>query len=195
MENLANFLTAHLNSFDATTPPDVVLSQQMRHPTGYICPQGSVSTSTCPIIPIQEFRSESPFSTVLYPTPVTMTGKWMFEAIVSTPGIMQVGWTAVGCKWTDEKGIGDFFNSYGYDGKRLKVFANFDSRNYGVRWVSGDVIGCCIDLDGGTITYYSNGKSLGTLPVSIDRSLNYVPGISIMSNEKAILNIGDYPFM
>lgn len=166
----------------------------MRHPTGYISAFGEVSTDTCPIIPIQEFKSESSFATVIYPTPVTNSGKWMFEAIISTPGIMQVGWTVPGCQWTDDCGVGDYFNSFGYDGKRMKLFMK-NGKDYGTRWVSGDVIGCCIDLNESTITYYCNGKSLGTLHARIDRNLRFVPGISIAKGERAILNIGDYPFM
>ena len=195
IENLNTLLTAHLDGYDITTPPDVMVDQQMRHPTGYLSSFGNVSINTCPIVPMQEFKAESPFATVLYPTPVTRTGKWMFEAIVSTPGIMQVGWTVPGCRWTDTDGVGDYFNSFGYDGKRLRLFMNKASKSYGMRWVSGDVIGCCIDFDGLSISYYCNGRPLGTLHPKLDKNLNYVPGVSISKNERVILNIGDFPFM
>ena len=167
----------------------------MRHPTGFLNSHGSTDIEACPIVPFQEHKSTSPFATVLYPTPVTGSGKWMFEVIISTPGLSQVGWTVPGCQWTDRDGVGDFHNSFGYDGKRLKLFANGSSKDYGARWVSGDVIGCCLDLDESTITFYSNGKSLGTIHSRIDRMLRYVPGISIHSNERVILNVGDFPFM
>ena len=32
---------------------------------------------------------------------------------------------------------------------------------YGVAWSSGDIIGSCIDLDRGEISFYRNGVSLG----------------------------------
>ena len=44
-------------------------------------------------------------------------------------------------------------DSYAYDGKRQKVW-NKGSRKYGEAWMVGDVIGCCLDLDAGTISYY-----------------------------------------
>lgn len=31
---------------------------------------------------------------------------------------------------------------------------------YGERWAAGDTIGCCIDLDAGSMRYLRNGKDL-----------------------------------
>jgi Kip1 ubiquitination-promoting complex protein 1 len=31
---------------------------------------------------------------------------------------------------------------------------------YGEQWAAGDVIGCCIDLDAGSMRFYRNGKDL-----------------------------------
>ena len=47
-----------------------------------------------------------------------------------------------------------------YDGKRLCKW-NGPSSPYGQAWTSGDVIGCCIDLDAREISFYRNGVSLG----------------------------------
>lgn len=31
---------------------------------------------------------------------------------------------------------------------------------YGEHWAAGDVIGCCLDLDAGTMRFYRNGRDL-----------------------------------
>jgi len=46
------------------------------------------------------------------------------------------------------------------DGKRVRKW-NVRSQIYGEAWASGDVIGSCIDLDRGEISFYRNGVSLG----------------------------------
>ena len=46
------------------------------------------------------------------------------------------------------------------DGKRVRKW-NVRSQVYGEAWSSGDIIGSCIDLDRGEISFYRNGVSLG----------------------------------
>jgi Kip1 ubiquitination-promoting complex protein 1 len=64
-------------------------------------------------------------------------------------------------------------------------------------WATGDVIGCAIDMDNGTITYYRNGKSLG---VAFDNvrvhgpGLAYFPALSLSYVEVVMLNFGGLPF-
>lgn len=68
---------------------------------------------------------------------------------------------------------------------------------YGEAWVQGDVIGCAIDLDEGTISFYRNGHSLG---VAFDRvrtmqpTLAYFPSVSLSHTERCSLNFGAKPF-
>jgi len=44
-----------------------------------------------------------------------------------------------------QKGVGDFPDTYAYDGKRVKKWS-VASKPYGQAWLPGDVIGCTIDL-------------------------------------------------
>jgi Kip1 ubiquitination-promoting complex protein 1 len=48
----------------------------------------------------------------------------------------------------NQEGVGDFLNSYAFDGKRVKKWHTLSS-TYGEPWVVGDVIGCAMDLDAG----------------------------------------------
>jgi hypothetical protein len=45
----------------------------------------------------------------------------MYEVVVETQGIMQLGWTTLQCRFTNEEGVGDSPDSYAIDGKRSKV--------------------------------------------------------------------------
>ena len=50
--------------------------------------------------------------------------------------------------------------------------------SYGQEWARGDIIGCMIDLDLGTISFARNGQSLGQAFASI-RRLEYYPAASL----------------
>lgn len=123
-------------------------------------------------------------------------GKWMYEVILETAGIQQLGWAALSCLFTDYIGVGDVEDSYAFDGKRLKKW-NRSDKPYGQSWVVGDVIGCCIDLDCDEISFYRNGVLLG---VAFDRvrkmgpGLGYFPAISLSQGERCDLNFGARPF-
>ena len=49
--------------------------------------------------------------------------------------------------------VGDTVNSYAYDGSRVRKW-NVSTCKYGEEWLSGDIIGCTIDLDSGVIEFY-----------------------------------------
>ncbi len=50
-----------------------------------------------------------------------LVGKWMYEATLETDGIMQLGWSTVEAKFTNEEGVGDDRDTYALDGQRKKV--------------------------------------------------------------------------
>ena len=124
-------------------------------------------------------------------------GKWMYEVELETAGVQQIGWATLTCPFTDRKGVGDAEDSYAFDGKRVKKWNN-ESKPYGQPWVIGDVIGCCIDLDEGKISFYRNGESMGVAFTGIRQSscesINYYPAISLSQREKCFLNFGGRPF-
>jgi len=123
-------------------------------------------------------------------------GRWMFEATLGTAGIQQLGWATVSCPFTCEEGVGDAVDSYAYDGKRVRKWSE-GPQTYGQPWVAGDVIGCCIDLDIGEISFYRNGFPLGVAYEGV-RTLEprqgYFPAISLSHSERCELNFGGRPF-
>ncbi|KAL6050735.1 E3 ubiquitin-protein ligase RKP [Balamuthia mandrillaris] len=96
------------------------------------------------------------------------TGRWYFEVeLLHTTGHpnMQLGWLTNPFD-VDSRlhyGVGDDSHSWGFDGFRLMRYYNGKQpRDYGERqWQNGDRIGCCLDLDASTISYYLNGCYLG----------------------------------
>ncbi|KAG7983064.1 hypothetical protein I3843_04G085400 [Carya illinoinensis] len=123
-------------------------------------------------------------------------GKWMYEVILETSGIQQLGWVTLSCPFTDHKGVGDAEDSYAFDGRREKKW-NKEAESYGQSWVVGDVIGCCIDLDCDQISFYRNGISLGVAFHEIRKigpECGYYPAISLSQGERCELNFGSRPF-
>ncbi|MQM00935.1 hypothetical protein Taro_033681 [Colocasia esculenta] len=123
-------------------------------------------------------------------------GKWMYEVVLETSGVQQLGWATLMCPFTDRKGVGDADDSYAFDGRRVRKW-NKEAKPYGQPWVVGDVIGCCIDLGEGKISFYRNGISLGVAFEGIRRNgaeLSYYPAVSLSEGERCNLNFGSRPF-
>ncbi|KAE9601286.1 putative transcription factor C2H2 family [Lupinus albus] len=140
-------------------------------------------------------ESLSNFSSVRANTCV-WKGKWMYEVVLETSGIQQLGWATLHCPFTDDRGVGDADDSYAYDGRRVSKW-NKDAETYGQSWFVGDVIGCCIDLDRDEILFFRNGNSLGVAFRGIrkmDPPSGYYPAISLCHGERCQLNFGSHPF-
>jgi len=93
------------------------------------------------------------------------SGKWYCEAELFSPGLMQIGWTAVNRKKKSKinpgggMGVGDDTISWAVDLHRLKVWHDSQPRNFGkMKWKVGDVIGLFIDLDVGTFSVTVNNS-------------------------------------
>lgn len=90
---------------------------------------------------------------------VCVQGKWMYEVILATSGIQQIGWATIDTPFTAEEGVGDAPNSYAWDGKRVQRW-NVSHHPYGLAWSAGDIIGVCVDMEAGTMRFYKNGVDL-----------------------------------
>uniref|UniRef100_A0A8C0IRV2 E3 ubiquitin-protein ligase RNF123 n=1 Tax=Chelonoidis abingdonii TaxID=106734 RepID=A0A8C0IRV2_CHEAB len=127
-------------------------------------------------------------------------GKWIYEVLISSQGLMQIGWCTLNCRFNQEEGVGDTPDSYAYDGNRVRKW-NVTTTNYGKSWAAGDIVSCLIDLDEGTIDFCLNGVSLGTAFDNITRGagMAYFPAISLSFKESVAFNFGSrplrYPFI
>ncbi|XP_015342666.1 E3 ubiquitin-protein ligase RNF123 isoform X1 [Marmota marmota marmota] len=121
-------------------------------------------------------------------------GKWVYEVLISSQGLMQIGWCTINCRFNQEEGVGDTHNSYAYDGNRVRKW-NVTTTNYGKAWAAGDIVSCLIDLDDGTLSFCLNGVSLGIAFENLSRGLGmaYFPAISLSFKESVAFNFGSRP--
>ncbi|XP_036007594.1 E3 ubiquitin-protein ligase RNF123 isoform X1 [Fundulus heteroclitus] len=121
-------------------------------------------------------------------------GKWAYEVLISSQGLMQIGWCTLSCRFNQEEGVGDTPDSYAYDGNRVRKW-NVTTTNYGKSWAAGDIVSCLVDLDEGTITFCLNGQSLGTAfsGIKTGPGVAYFPAISLSFKESVAFNFGSRP--
>jgi Kip1 ubiquitination-promoting complex protein 1 len=141
------------------------------------------------------FRGHTNFCSIRANTGV-FRGKWMFEALLQTSGVQQIGWATQNCPFTDSNGVGDAPDSFAIDGSRRKLW-NVGALPIGEAWVAGDVIGCCIDLDGGSVLFFRNGKAAGEPLNNVHVGPNrcYFPAVSVSREESCVFNFGETPLV
>ena len=72
---------------------------------------------------------------------------------------------------------------------------NSATETYGIAWLSGDVVGCYLDLDNKTIRYSISGKDLGIAFDDFDNAERPVyPALSLTSKQRCSVNFGETPF-
>lgn len=122
-------------------------------------------------------------------------GRWMYEVLMHTKGIMQIGWCSSRCQFTIDTGVGDTRNSYGLDGSKQRLW-HVQTRKYGPCWCIGDTIGVCLDMDAGRIEYHRNGRPLGEAFAGIERGVGVAlfPAVSLAYHESIAVNFGGTPF-
>ncbi|KAJ8571879.1 hypothetical protein ON010_g4955 [Phytophthora cinnamomi] len=69
---------------------------------------------------------------------------------------------------------------------------------HGDPWSKNDVIGCMLDLDGGTVAFTRNGVDLGVAFRNVKHTSSdqgFFPAISVEQTEILLVNIGSQPFL
>ncbi|TYZ66381.1 hypothetical protein PybrP1_004113 [[Pythium] brassicae (nom. inval.)] len=165
-----------------------------------------------------ELRGQSNFGTATASACRVTAGQWYYEVRLVTAGVAQLGW-ADGSFAADSAagdGVGDHARSWAYDGSRqLKWSAGRESAfGGGAAWTKGDVIGCLLDLDAGTIAFSRNGGALGVAfegvrcledededdddvavaAAASAKQCGFFPAISVEQAEIVLVNLGAQPF-
>jgi hypothetical protein len=139
--------------------------------------------------------SRAAFSTARA-TAGAVAGRWAYEAQLRTGGIMQLGWAPLRARFTGEEGVGDFPDSFSYDGRRQRRW-NAAAAPYGDRWAAGDIITCGIDMEAGTISYWRNGAPLGVAfsspAIRAPPTGALFPCVSLSIGEACEVNFGGRP--
>ncbi|OQR95028.1 HECTdomain (ubiquitin-transferase) domain containing protein [Achlya hypogyna] len=127
-------------------------------------------------------------------------GRWFYEIRIGTSKVIQIGWVLPGFDPNPESGlgVGDDSFSYAYDGRRKKKWFCGRNEEYCKQMCkAGDVVGCMLDLDAGTMTFYLNGVSLGVAFSELERDIlhgGYAPACSMDGGESVWFNFGATPF-
>jgi hypothetical protein len=142
----------------------------------------------------QDVESGGRFMSILASSCVAMRGRWMYEYVLYTSGIHQIGWSCLETKFSATDGVGDYEGSFAYDGKRMCKW-NGRQNEYGYRWRAGDVVGAYLDLDEGTVSFSLNGEDMGVAFDHINTREAYFPGIALAGGQHGSFNFGSTPFL
>lgn len=73
---------------------------------------------------------------------------------------------------------------------------NVTTHKYGEPWLTGDIIGCALDMNEGTIDFYRNGRNLGRAFENVPKGagIAYFPTVSLAFTENLTANFGSVPF-
>jgi len=134
------------------------------------------------------------FPSVTAKNTVLTEGKWYYEAMLLTDGLMQIGWcdTKFTGNSNDGEGVGDDEHSIAYDGKRKLKWHNGRSHPFGKRWKAGDVVCCAANLDDGEVKFALNGKwdDGSSAFSSLIFHDGLMPAASFSKGEKLCFNFG-----
>lgn len=125
-----------------------------------------------------------------------ISGKWYWEATVSTVGVsVQVGVS------NNEiyAGLGTYTGAfsdkgYAYRADGAKILNGVSQGAYGASYTSGDVIGVALDADSGSITFYKNGTSQGVAFSGTSYTGGYFFGFMGINGSVLNANFGQRPF-
>ncbi|KAF7732167.1 RING finger and SPRY domain-containing protein 1 [Apophysomyces ossiformis] len=114
-----------------------------------------------------EIRNDRPHFESIRASVGVRAGKWYYETLLLSDGVMQIGWATKQCQFEPEEGygVGDDENGFGFDTYRAAIWANgtaiYPQGMPSVRCIAGDVLGSFIDLDRGFCSFFINGIDLG----------------------------------
>ena len=127
---------------------------------------------------------------------VVSSGKWYYEFTRGTGTSGLLGWCELeNYDVTTEPGDPANSSVWRYRDDGTKRNGEASGQSYGATWTTaGDVIGCALDLDAGTIAFYKNGISQGTAYSNLSgKTLAPVIGFYNCTSASSV-NFGQKPF-
>ncbi|TMW68408.1 hypothetical protein Poli38472_005876 [Pythium oligandrum] len=184
-------------------PPDALrphVRSSVEIPDGWLKPvQDSLSTTFK--FGLCELRGSGNFGTATMDECRLTSGKWYYEVKLITDGVIQLGWadhTFVANSETGD-GVGDHARSWAYDGCRQLKWNAGKEEEYGVAWESGDIIGCLLDVDAGSVQFSRNGELMATafsgMKLLDGAAKGFFPVISMEKAEIVLVNVGAQPLL
>lgn len=120
------------------------------------------------------------------------TGKWYWEETVTTVGgNIMTGFGKSTASIANTDYVGKDANGWGYYNSTGNKYNTGSSAAYGATYTTGDVIGKCLDLDNGTISFYKNNVFQGIAYTGISGTI--YPMSSIWQSSVLTANFGQNP--
>ncbi|RHW68570.1 Concanavalin A-like lectin [Trypanosoma brucei equiperdum] len=123
-------------------------------------------------------------------------GKWYYEVMLRSQGLMQIGWSS--SNESREDSVGDTAGSWSVDLFRRVKWHDGKAEPFtsSRRWVVGDVIGCAIDLVAKKMIFSCNGRLLCDTNLfdctftGLPDGLSYEPAVSMRAGNEVMFNFG-----
>lgn len=120
-------------------------------------------------------------------------GKWYFEVRLLTNGSMRIGWATE--SWTASEALGGDGEGWGFDGSQGRKYSSGNSESFASSgWHQGDIVGCLLDLDAGTISYTYNCEDLGVAFSGVAAKAGLCPAVTLQRKQHLLFNFGDEDF-
>ena len=123
-----------------------------------------------------------------------LAGKWYAEVTVgSSTTYSAIGLAATNSNFTSTSWLGSL-SGVAYYSQLQKVYVDTVASDYGTTYSNGDVMGIAYDADNGTVIFYKNGVSQGTVSVPV-RSYYFAScNFDASSSATYYWNFGQKPF-
>jgi E3 ubiquitin-protein ligase HERC2 len=193
--------TTSSSSFSALLPPYFVddadpfdCPAHRQGPPHVSLTTSSPSTSQMLINILEAKNNGTQFATVKSDCTV-FGGRWYFEVVLGSQGLMQVGWISGGD--APDVSVGDSPNSWAVDGFRRVKWHNSAPIPIGMtrRWIAGDVVGCSIDIDGRHVVFSLNGRQIAEsyVPATSAKEAGFCAAVTMRSGNSVTFNFGSTP--
>lgn len=155
----------------------------------------SPPTGSDMLINILEVKNNGTQFTTVRSDCTVFGGRWYFEVVLASQGLMQVGWISGGD--AAQVSVGDSPNSWAVDGFRRVKWHNSTPIPIGMtrRWIAGDIVGCSIDIDGRHVVFFLNGRQIAEsyIPATASRDDGFAAAISMRAGNSVTFNFGSTP--
>jgi len=121
------------------------------------------------------------------------TGKWYWETTITAVGSLAIVGIGDGTPPNGSTGLGGAAGEVSYNSAGNK-YTNAVSTAYGATYTTGDVIGVAYDADAGSITFYKNNTSQGTI-TGFSGTKYPAVGSGGGTNPQYAVNFGQQPFI
>jgi len=141
-------------------------------------------------------RNDFPSFETVFANARLSSGKWYYEVCLGTDGKFQIGWASKNQSNPDPitgSGVGDDDFSYAIDLYEMKYWHSGAREIHSRKWRAGDVIGCYINLDAGSIFFSLNGVNLGPGFGNV-HGKGLSPSLSLDGFQHCCVNFGYTPF-